>query len=88
LGYDVLGYTIEQVSGLSFEDYIKKNILLPASMTESDFRFFEITDSLKTFAIQKIGFQKTFIKVISIPIQASMHPAVHSIRRQKNFHNG
>lgn len=49
LAYDVLGYVVEQVSGLTFEDYVKENILLPSNMTESDFRYFKIEDTLKTF---------------------------------------
>ncbi len=48
LGYDVLGYIIEKVSGLTFEDYIKINILNKSDMHDSDFRFFKIPDSLKT----------------------------------------
>jgi CubicO group peptidase (beta-lactamase class C family) len=48
LGYDVLGLVIEKVAGQSFEDYVKHNILNPAGMTKSDFRYFNIADSLKT----------------------------------------
>ncbi len=35
LGYDVLGAIIEQVSGMSYEKYLEKNILIPADMTQS-----------------------------------------------------
>ena len=37
MAYEVLGNLIEKVSGLSFEDYIKQNILDPIGMRNSDF---------------------------------------------------
>lgn len=48
LGYDILGYVIEKVSGATFDDYLKENILDPNEMYESDFRYFNIPDSLRT----------------------------------------
>lgn len=33
LGYDLLGYLIQEISGTSYPDYIKKNILQPLNMT-------------------------------------------------------
>jgi CubicO group peptidase (beta-lactamase class C family) len=48
LGYDILGYVVEKVSGSSFDDYVKENILNQVEMYNSDFRFFKILDSLKT----------------------------------------
>jgi len=48
LGYDILGYVVEKKSGTVFEDYIKDNILDPSGMDNSDFRYFKISDSLKT----------------------------------------
>lgn len=48
LGYDILGYVVQQVSGKTFEDYVKSNILLPSGMRGSDFRYFLIADTLKT----------------------------------------
>ena len=35
LGYDVLGAIIEQVSGMPYEKYLEKNILIPTDMTQS-----------------------------------------------------
>lgn len=35
LGYDVLGAIVEQVSGMPYETYLEKNILIPADMTQS-----------------------------------------------------
>lgn len=48
LGYDILGYVIEKVSGSTFDDYLKENILNQNEMYESDFRYFNIPDSLRT----------------------------------------
>lgn len=34
-GYFILGYIIEKVSGLTYEEYVKENLFKPASMTNS-----------------------------------------------------
>ncbi|MFY0627027.1 MAG: beta-lactamase family protein [Reichenbachiella sp.] len=56
LAYDVLGCLIEIVSGSSFDDFIKENILNESGMHNSDFRYFEIPDSLKTVPHSKHWF--------------------------------
>jgi len=38
MGYNLLGYVVENVSGISFEEYIKKNILDPLQMYQSSVR--------------------------------------------------
>jgi len=48
LGYNLLGYVIEKKTKSSFEDYLKNNILDPSGMVFSDFRYFNIHDSLTT----------------------------------------
>ncbi len=48
LAYDILGYVIEKVSGSTFDDYLKENVLNKNGMYNSDFRYFKIHDSLKT----------------------------------------
>jgi len=48
LAYDILGYIIEKVSGSTFDDFLKENILNKSGMYSSDFRYFKIHDSLKT----------------------------------------
>lgn len=48
LAYDVLGLVVEQISGMTFEDYVKINIMIPSGMAASDFRFFQIADTLRT----------------------------------------
>jgi CubicO group peptidase (beta-lactamase class C family) len=39
LSHDVLAAAVEVISGMPFEDYVKKNIFAPCGMTESTFRF-------------------------------------------------
>ena len=42
LGYDLLGLVVAKVSGESFEDYVEREILRPAGMSVSDFRYFRL----------------------------------------------
>ena len=42
LGYALLGYIIKQVSGLSYEDYITKNILQPLGMTHTYWEYTKV----------------------------------------------
>lgn len=53
LAYDVLGYVIEKISGSTFDEFLKENILNKSGMYNSDFRYFKIPDSLKTFPHSK-----------------------------------
>ena len=48
LGYNMLGYVIEVLSETSFDEFVKENILIQSQMLNSDFRYFKITDSIKT----------------------------------------
>lgn len=48
LAYDLLGLVVEELSGQSFEDYVKQNLLAPVGMTQSDFRYFLIPETLRT----------------------------------------
>ncbi len=47
LGYNILGFIIEKTTNLPFEDYLQQDILTPAGMLHSDFRYFKIPDSLR-----------------------------------------
>jgi CubicO group peptidase (beta-lactamase class C family) len=47
LAYDLLAQVIEEKSGVPFESYVAEKILLPSGMLHSDFRYFNIPDSLK-----------------------------------------
>jgi CubicO group peptidase (beta-lactamase class C family) len=48
MAFDVLGDVISKVSGQPFEKYVKKNILDPLDMKESNFLREEISDKLRT----------------------------------------
>ena len=48
LGYDILGYVIEKASNMNFDEYLKEHILNQNAMYASDFRYFNIPDSLRT----------------------------------------
>ena len=47
LGYDLLGYLVQGITGVSFEDYVQEQILRPAGMITSDFRYFRIPERLR-----------------------------------------
>lgn len=42
LAYDILGYVVEIVAGVTFEDYVETYILRPFGMANSDFRYFRV----------------------------------------------
>ncbi|MGY0036508.1 serine hydrolase domain-containing protein [Pedobacter sp. NJ-S-72] len=48
IAFDVLGDLIAKVSGMSFEKYVKYNILTPLEMQESSFYYPEIKSNLRT----------------------------------------
>lgn len=77
LAYDILGHAIEQVSGSTFDDFLKDNILNKSGMYSSDFRYFKIHDSLKTSPHSKGGLQRIYMKEKPIHIRENMHQAVH-----------
>ena len=66
LAYDILGYVIEKISSINFEKFVKENILNTSEMHTSDFRYFEIEDSLKTtphskrWLTKKVHTRKTY----------------------------
>ena len=47
VNYDLLGKIIEKVSGLSFEDYVRKNIFEPLEMSDSNANAQKLKDSSK-----------------------------------------
>lgn len=59
LGYDLLGFLVEKVSGVKFEVYVKENVLVPGQMPNADFRYFEIPDSVKARPHSKKRIGKT-----------------------------
>ena len=48
LGYDLLGLVVEQVTGKTFESYIKEQWLSPSGMINSDFYYPNITEKRRT----------------------------------------
>ncbi|MBS3748612.1 MAG: beta-lactamase family protein [Candidatus Thermoplasmatota archaeon] len=56
LGYDLLGYIVEQVSDIPFEEYCNQNIFEPLQMNNTTLRLNEINfDQLTTFYIHLLG---------------------------------
>lgn len=62
LAYEVLGYVIEKVSQQNFDEYLKKEVLLPAGMTSSDFRHFLIAEELRTSPHTKKGVSDIYVR--------------------------
>ncbi len=48
LGYNILGFVIEKVSKASFEDFVKETILEKSGMYQSEFRYFAISEYLRS----------------------------------------
>ncbi len=44
IAYEMLGYVIQRVSGMNFENYCQKNIFTPAQMNNSDFLKVNVSD--------------------------------------------
>ena len=42
LGYDLLGLVVARASGESFEDYVEEEVLRPAGMASSDYRYYKL----------------------------------------------
>jgi len=48
MAFDMMGDVIAKVSGMSFEEYVKKNILAPLEMKESNFLYHQTSEDLRT----------------------------------------
>lgn len=75
LGYDILGYVIEKVSGANFDDFMKENILNKSGMYSSDFRYFKIHDSLKTSPHSKSWITKNIYERKTYPYTREHAPS-------------
>jgi CubicO group peptidase (beta-lactamase class C family) len=75
LAYDILGYVIEKVSGSTFDDFLKENVLNKSGMYSSDFRYFKIHDSLKTSPHSKRWVTKKIYKRETYPYTREHAPS-------------
>lgn len=75
LAYDILGLVVENVSGLTFEEFVKLNILIPNRMTQSDFRYFKIPDSLRTSPHSKSWISKNIYQRNTYPFTREHAPS-------------
>jgi CubicO group peptidase (beta-lactamase class C family) len=75
LAYDILGYVIEKISGVTFDKYLKENILNKSGMYSSDFRYFKIHDSLKTIPHSKAWFGKNIYERETYPYTREHAPS-------------
>jgi CubicO group peptidase (beta-lactamase class C family) len=48
IAFDIMADLVAKLSGMSFEKYVKENILMPLEMSESSFYYPEIKTSLRT----------------------------------------
>jgi CubicO group peptidase (beta-lactamase class C family) len=48
VGYEILGLVIEQISGQSFESFMKENIFDPLRMTDTTFYYPDVPETLRT----------------------------------------
>ena len=62
LGYDILGYIVQKVTESNFDDYIQQTILNPSGMSNSDFRYFNIPNHLRTSPHSKGVFNNRFVR--------------------------
>lgn len=71
-GYFILGYIIEKVSGLTYEEYVKENLFKPAGMTNSaygnDTRI--ITNRAKGYQQGKEGYENARPLSMTLPYAA------------------
>lgn len=75
LAYDILGHVIEKVSGSNFDDYLKENVLNRSEMYSSDFRYFNIQDSLKTSPHSKRWITKKIYEIETYPYTREHAPS-------------
>ena len=74
MAYEVLGDLVAKVSGMSFEDYVNKNILKPAGMTSSTLMFKEAAPA-RLAAGHTRGKDGTVIPVAHYPYNRSHTPS-------------
>jgi len=75
LAYDILGYIVEVSSGQLFEDYVQESIFRPTGMYNSDFRFFQIPDSSRSYPHSKNWFSKNVYQRKTYPYTREHAPS-------------
>ncbi len=65
LGYNLLAYVVQELSGMLFEDYAQQYILQPAGMDQSDFRYYNTSEKNRAspHSIKKIG-KKVYVRKV------------------------
>ncbi len=62
LGYSLLGLVVEELSGMSFNDYVQKEICAPLGMEDSSFLIQD--EKLERYALGYLGGKESFIPYI------------------------
>jgi len=63
-GYLVLSAIVEKVSGLKYEEYIKKNISQPVQLAPTDYLGFKFTDSTATGYVKRRSFMQLVYSIM------------------------
>lgn len=89
-GFTLLGQIVAKVSGISFEDYVKKNILLPLEMNRSTFSREEAEkdkDVTKGFnyAIKDKKIERSSKDLLSGPFISGSGGLISSVREISNY---
>lgn len=87
LGYGLLGYVIERVSGQPYAEYMRKNVYLPLGMTHSSI---DIAPGLEPFAAVRYGREGERIPFYGFqePGAAAMYSSVSDLARFGMFYLG
>jgi CubicO group peptidase (beta-lactamase class C family) len=75
MGYNLLGYIVQKKSKVSFEDYVKTNVLNPAKMYTSDFRYYNIPEHLRTSPHSRKWLTKRIYKLDVYPYTREHAPS-------------
>jgi len=85
LGVDLAGYILQKVSGLSFDEYVKTNILDPLGMTHSTFNFDVIRSSSNCAHGHYEEFPVTPVHIPMIPA-GGLYSNIEDMAKLVQFH--
>jgi cyclic peptide transporter len=83
INYDVLGLVIEKVSGLSYSDYMQKNVFLPLALTDTVAGVTRVKDGAPVAKGYKIGFSKP--RQYDAPVYRGNTPAGYIVANGKDM---